>query len=110
MPIQSTAHKTIGAPAPSNTTPRALRPRSHLLVTGSYAIMLPMGGVASVSKTARDSDGCWESAEIGRAHVELQSRLHLVCRLLLEKKKKETPTLSRPNYDPEPDASLVSVR
>src|SRR3989449_5835680 len=25
--------------------------------------------------------------EIGRAHVELQSRLHLVCRLLLEKKK-----------------------
>src|SRR2546422_6625332 len=28
-------------------------------------------------------------AEIGRAHVELQSRLHLVCRLLLEKKKKK---------------------
>src|SRR2546422_5967488 len=27
--------------------------------------------------------------EIGRAHVELQSRLHLVCRLLLEKKKKK---------------------
>src|SRR2546422_6444766 len=26
--------------------------------------------------------------EIGRAHSELQSRLHLVCRLLLEKKKK----------------------
>src|SRR2546422_5589792 len=25
--------------------------------------------------------------EIGRAHSELQSRLHLVCRLLLEKKK-----------------------
>src|SRR5690625_2227852 len=28
-----------------------------------------------------------EVAEIGRAHVELQSRGHLVCRLLLEKKK-----------------------
>src|SRR3989442_11900854 len=27
--------------------------------------------------------------EIGRAHVELQSRPHLVCRLLLEKKKKK---------------------
>src|SRR5687768_18480762 len=27
--------------------------------------------------------------QIGRAHVELQSRLHLVCRLLLEKKKKK---------------------
>src|SRR5690348_17791579 len=26
--------------------------------------------------------------EIGRAHVELQSPVHLVCRLLLEKKKK----------------------
>src|SRR2546422_7157777 len=30
-----------------------------------------------------------ETAEIGRAHAELQSRLHLVCRLLLEKKKKK---------------------
>src|SRR3712207_8512460 len=28
------------------------------------------------------------SAEIGRAHVELQSRQYLVCRLLLEKKKR----------------------
>src|SRR3712207_8993511 len=29
----------------------------------------------------------WEDIEIGRAHVELQSRQYLVCRLLLEKKK-----------------------
>src|SRR3712207_8561870 len=29
-------------------------------------------------------------AEIGRAHAELQSRQYLVCRLLLEKKKKIT--------------------
>src|SRR3712207_8650040 len=28
-------------------------------------------------------------AEIGRAHVELQSRQYLVCRLLLEKKEQE---------------------
>src|SRR3712207_7551888 len=28
--------------------------------------------------------------EIGRAHVELQSRQYLVCRLLLEKKKSNT--------------------
>src|SRR3712207_8232749 len=28
------------------------------------------------------------AGEIGRAHVELQSRQYLVCRLLLEKKKK----------------------
>src|SRR2546426_9056221 len=30
--------------------------------------------------------------EIGRAHVELQSPCNLVCRLLLEKKKKATST------------------
>src|SRR2546427_8771606 len=29
--------------------------------------------------------------EIGRAHVELQSQSNLVCRLLLEKKKRHTP-------------------
>src|SRR5258708_21394940 len=30
----------------------------------------------------------WGFREIGRAHVELQSPDHLVCRLLLEKKKR----------------------
>src|SRR2546429_7185043 len=30
------------------------------------------------------------AGQIGRAQSELQSRLHLVCRLLLEKKKKNT--------------------
>src|SRR4051812_49882628 len=30
-----------------------------------------------------------EVAQIGRAHVELQSHVNLVCRLLLEKKKKK---------------------
>src|SRR5688572_31786125 len=30
------------------------------------------------------------SIQIGRAHVELQSQSNLVCRLLLEKKKKNT--------------------
>src|SRR5258708_10411824 len=33
--------------------------------------------------------------EIGRAHVELQSPDHLVCRLLLEKKKKEHKVFAR---------------
>src|SRR5256884_1328061 len=32
---------------------------------------------------------CTIGLEIGRAQSELQSRLHLVCRLLLEKKKKK---------------------
>src|SRR5438105_11254642 len=30
-----------------------------------------------------------DGAQIGRAHVELQSRVDLVCRLLLEKKKRK---------------------
>src|SRR5690606_42101028 len=34
-----------------------------------------------------DDSGTVEASEIGRAHVELQSRENLVCRLLLEKKK-----------------------
>src|SRR5687768_18311023 len=35
--------------------------------------------------------------EIGRDTSELQSRLHLVCRLLLEKKKKQKYTLDQLN-------------
>src|SRR5579872_5571759 len=42
---------------------------------------------------ARHAVGNPLAAEIGRAHAELQSRPHLVCRLLLEKKKK--PRVSR---------------
>src|SRR2546429_5673368 len=34
---------------------------------------------------------------------ELQSRLHLVCRLLLEKKKKKNPRSKRDNTDLRPD-------
>src|SRR5690242_21361191 len=36
---------------------------------------------------ARPPQCCSLSQEIGRAHVELQSHVNLVCRLLLEKKK-----------------------
>jgi hypothetical protein len=52
MPIQSSAHSTIGSPAPSSTTPRARKPRSHLLTTGSKAMKLSTGGVASISNVA----------------------------------------------------------
>src|SRR5258708_19957114 len=38
--------------------------------------------------------------EIGRAHVELQSPDHLVCRLLLEKKKKTDITHHTPHHSP----------
>src|SRR3712207_8553211 len=36
---------------------------------------------------ARDGAAGAHTRQIGRAHVELQSRQYLVCRLLLEKKK-----------------------
>src|ERR1051325_4123395 len=52
MPIQSTAHNTIGLSAPTNTIPRARKPRSQLLVTGSYASHDPIGGVTSISNVA----------------------------------------------------------
>src|SRR5690348_17794667 len=41
-----------------------------------------------VIRTAPEKD----ETEIGRAHVELQSPVHLVCRLLLEKKKNKKTT------------------
>src|SRR5439155_1825818 len=50
------------------------------------------GSVLGASTIARDITGRTRldrerTDQIGRAHVELQSRGHLVCRLLLEKKK-----------------------
>src|SRR2546429_6900889 len=38
-----------------------------------------------------DKGGTFHVKQIGRAPSELQSRLHLVCRLLLEKKKARQP-------------------
>src|SRR3546814_9355575 len=44
-------------------------------------------GVSARASGRRCASSC---GEIGRAHVELQSYAHLVCRLLLEKKKQPT--------------------
>ena len=49
MPIQSTAHKTIGLSAPVKIMPRARKPNSPCPVHRSYARKEPMGGVASMS-------------------------------------------------------------
>src|SRR2546429_3399491 len=48
-------------------------------------------GVGRLGQRPREIDGCRRLAECSRSEEhtsELQSRLHLVCRLLLEKKKK----------------------
>src|SRR5262245_64324808 len=57
---------------------------------------------AGVVRSSNPDAAAGTSVEIGRAHSELQSLRHLVCRLLLEKKKKnrksnnkETNTMTR---------------
>src|SRR5262245_66505127 len=61
--------------------------RSSDLDTATVAVILTIfavwATVAQVGPFAQTGP-----PEIGRAHVELQSLRHLVCRLLLEKKKK----------------------
>ena len=52
---------------------------------GGAAAAPAAGGAAAADAPAAAKKE--EKAEIGRAHVELQSRSDLVCRLLLEKKK-----------------------
>src|SRR5438105_6326244 len=47
------------------------------------------GGTAGVTPSELNTPAVSFQAEIGRAHSELQSRVDLVCRLLLEKKKKK---------------------
>src|SRR3712207_6915880 len=53
----------------------------------------PLGDVPRLDVVAAELDrdvppGLTSAFKIGRAHSELQSRQYLVCRLLLEKKKK----------------------
>src|SRR5438105_5498157 len=43
--------------------------------------------------------GFWSASKIGRHTSELQSRVDLVCRLLLEKKKKNRKRLSNQHYN-----------
>src|SRR5437660_6381252 len=64
------------------------------LATATIRELVPAGigekQAAKIIGVARDSISLsFIRAEIGRATSELQSRGHLVCRLLLEKKKKE---------------------
>src|SRR5205809_4801358 len=62
----------------------------------NFMFEIPNRGKRSVGLDISTDDGRERSEE----HTsELQSRLHLVCRLLLEKKKKQTLTaLNRPTY------------
>src|SRR2546422_4061705 len=64
---------------------------------GTLMLDLPHYGAQDLQVTARDLDlAHWLGRVRSEEHTsELQSRLHLVCRLLLEKKKKMTYTQLR---------------
>src|SRR2546429_3141706 len=64
---------------------------------------------ARVYQRRRRIGGLWEAGERSEEHTsELQSRLHLVCRLLLEKKKKtKKNAVSRCTYTMAPESIHV---
>src|SRR6266496_3577990 len=79
-------------PIPASTMRRPCRSalsQGHLPASSRPAVSTRVhqcGGSPIHNALARRAD---PRAQIGRAHVELQSRRDLVCRLLLEKKKKK---------------------
>src|SRR5699024_11976384 len=58
----------------------------------TYEIVFTIGTVIFTIAYFSDSNLGLSKIKIGRAHVELQSRFDLVCRLLLEKKKNKHKT------------------
>src|SRR2546422_8393640 len=68
-----------------------LFPYTTLFRSGRADVLLLAGRVAMALGGAHDSTAAVLFAERSEEHTsELQSRLHLVCRLLLEKKKIDT--------------------
>src|SRR2546429_6076705 len=61
-------------------------------------------------RTGFRCDAQWIDDERSEEHTsELQSRLHLVCRLLLEKKKKKTCTSAKPDTSTHGCIRLVRI-
>src|SRR2546422_6050538 len=63
------------------------------------------GGRRLSRRGLRHGSGAHHENEIGRDTSELQSRLHLVCRLLLEKKKKKKGSIPACYTSPTVDMS-----
>src|SRR5687768_17665614 len=67
--------------------------------SGCRARCTSRGFRTAVTRLSRTSKMTWTSARRSEEHTsELQSRLHLVCRLLLEKKKKKKQKKSDKKY------------
>src|SRR3712207_8727714 len=87
----------IRRPPRSTLFPYTTLFRSQLALDGQVDVLLERPGLSGVVHAAdlaqvvllrvRPAGDVRAGIEIGRAHVELQSRQYLVCRLLLEKKK-----------------------
>src|SRR2546425_8573944 len=69
---------------------RAGRGVPHQAVAQAARVTRPRGREGGRAGRAARHRGGRGRSEIGRAHAELQSLAYLVCRLLLEKKKKKT--------------------
>src|SRR5207247_8938719 len=87
LPIFQLLTRSKSAPrrarADASAAGREITYRGRPQVSSSFSMSLPMISVTSVSSSSVSS----MKAEIGRHTSELQSRVDLVCRLLLEKKK-----------------------
>src|SRR2546422_5502598 len=74
------------------------RPGNHALQVERHRALGYRRGGVRLSTGPREGKGKAVSALRSEEHTsELQSRLHLVCRLLLEKKKKETIAYKTPS-------------
>src|SRR3989449_7525343 len=78
---------------PTALTPPVLR---RLGLADVVILCLVAGAIATVVAFAREFEAPFLQARSEEHTSELQSRLHLVCRLLLEKKKKMIPVCVTP--------------
>src|SRR2546422_2340183 len=84
---------------PSTSLKQTIGSAGGTMQIGPHAFVVPSGALAQPvtinAKTAGGTGNAVEFKPVGlrsEEHTsELQSRLHLVCRLLLEKKKKQSP-------------------
>src|SRR5207253_10977693 len=87
LPISWHTRRAAGAPPDSRVTASLIFPLTPLLTRG-WPVSSGPQTIPSPARSENTGASQHLGFEIGRAQSELQSRGHLVCRLLLEKKKK----------------------
>src|SRR2546422_2499802 len=101
----------IRRPPRSTLFPYTTLFRSCADVARPQLLLIPF---KTLKKSATSPTDCPRMVPRSEEHTsELQSRLHLVCRLLLEKKKKNTahtPRRTNPEYEPRHAATAYTER